>query len=68
MEGAHDGSNNMTGMMMIIHNEEEPNDDEPKNVHKTNSKGDSTDGTCTMKEDGQEDLSQFELMDKIDVT
>ena len=29
--------------------------------------GNSIDGTCKEKEDGQEDLSQFELMDKIDV-
>ena len=54
--------------MMIMDNKEKSADDEPKNVHDINSKGDSIDGTRTEKEDGQEDLSQFKLMDNIEVT
>ena len=67
-QGAHDASKEMIEMTLIIDKKEEPADDELKNVQETNSKGDSIDGTCKGNEDGQEDLSQFELMDKSGVT
>ena len=37
-----------------------------KSVQEFHSKGESIDGTCVKTEDNQEDLSLFELMDKIE--
>ena len=59
-EGTYNASKEMSERMLVIDNEEEPADDDPKSVQETKSKGESIDGTCKEKEDGQEDLSQFE--------
>ena len=68
VEETQDEYDEIIGIMMTIDNREEPTDDEPKNVQKTNAEGDKIDGNCKGKKDRYKDLPQFELMDKIDVT
>ena len=64
-EGTYNTFNKTSERMLVIDNEV-PDDDEQKSVQELNSKGESIDGTCKKKEDDQEDLSLFKLMDKID--
>ena len=67
-EGIYNASKEKSEMMLVIDNEEEPADDQPKSVQEIYSNGENIDGTYKEKADSQEDLSQFELMDKIDMT